>query len=236
MADTVTIRMRDGAEMGGEIAPAAGGRGTGILIVPAIYGIDAGVRETMADWAARGCTVAALDLFHRTVPGPLGREGADKDKAQKRYAEFDAEQGVADLGDAVAWLRAHPACDGKVVVFGYCFGGRYAYLAATRLGVDGAVSFHGTKIGLNLDEAKNVACPLSIHVGDKDPSIPMAEVEATQKALAGVPGVEIRVYPGCVHGFTGKGRPSYDAAADAASTAAAEAIVRSLSAREPAGA
>lgn len=228
MTETITIAMKDGAQMGAELAAPARGPATGIIIVPAIFGIDDGVRDIMSEWTGRGCVVAAVDLFHRTIPGPLGRDGGDREKAQSRYQNFDAEQGVADLGDAVSWLRDDPRCSGKVVVFGYCFGGRYAYLAATRLGVDGAVSFHGTKIGLNLDEAGKVSCPLSIHVGDSDPSVPMAEVEATRAALAGNALAQVHIYPGCVHGFTGKDRPAYDAAADAASTRAAADIIAAL--------
>jgi dienelactone hydrolase len=181
MTETVAIPMSGGAAMDVELVAPKNGPAPGILIIPAIFGIDDGVRDIMTAWAA-----------------------------------------------AVAWFRKDPRCNGKVVVFGYCFGGRYAFLAAARGLADGAVSFHGTKIGLNLDEAKNVCRPLSIHVGDKDGSIPMSEVEATRDALAGNPLAEVHVYPGCVHGFTGRGRPSFDAGADAASTAAAERLIRSI--------
>jgi carboxymethylenebutenolidase len=228
MIEQIAVSMRDGAKMGAALAPVTGGPGVGIIMIPPIFGLDDGIYDIMGDWAVRGCPVLGIDLFHRTIPGPLGREGADRDKAQKRYAEFDVEQGVADLADSVAWLRKHPGCNGRVVVFGYCFGGRYAYLSSTRGIADGALSFHGTKIGLSLDEAKNLCRPLSIHVGDKDPSIPMTEVEATRAALAGNALAEIFVYPGCVHGFTGRGRPAYDALADGASSAAAEKMIRSL--------
>ncbi len=227
MTETLSIAMRDGARMGAELA-APKAPGVGIVMIPPIFGVDDGVRAIMADWAGRGCAALFVDMFHRTIPGPLGREGEGREKAQKRYGEFDAEQGVADLADAISWLREDPRCNGKVVVFGYCFGGRYAYLSTTRGLADGAVSFHGTKIGLNLDEAKNVSVPLSIHVGDSDPSIPMDEVTATREALTGNPLAEIRVYPGVVHGFTGKGRPAYDAAADASSTSAAARIISAL--------
>jgi carboxymethylenebutenolidase len=228
MTEALAIPMSDGAAMDAELVAPKNGPAPGILIIPAIFGIDDGVREIMDNWAERGCVALAVDSFHRSIPGTMGRDEAGREKAQKRYASFDAEQGAKDFAEAVAWLRRDARCNGRVVVFGYCFGGRYAFLAAARGFADGAVSFHGTKIGLDLDEAKNVCGPLSIHVGDKDASIPMSEVEATRKALEGIPLAEVHVYPGCVHGFTGKGRPAFDAAADASSTAAAERLIRSI--------
>lgn len=228
MSNTISVATRDGGAMPAETFYPEAETAKGIVMVPAIYGLDDGAREIVADYVEAGYVVMAPDMFWRTCPGPLGREGADKDKAQERYAAFDAEQGVADLADAIGALRADPRCTGKVAVLGYCFGGRYAFLAAARLGVDGAVSFHGTKIGLNLGEAANVACPLSIHVGDADPSVPMDEVRATQAALEGVKGASVHVYPGCVHGFTGRGRPSFDAHADAGSRRAALDILAAM--------
>jgi carboxymethylenebutenolidase len=224
-----TIPTADGGAMPTDITyPAGGGAANGVIIVPAIFGLDDGTREIIDAWAARGTIVMVPDLFWRTIPGPLGREDEEREKAQARYADFDAEQGMKDLADALAALKADGRSSGKVAVFGYCFGGRYAYLAAARLDIGAAVSFHGTKIGLNLDEAAKVACPLSIHVGDADRSVPMEEVEATRAALAGNSLAEVHVYPGCAHGFTGKGRPAYDAEADAASTRAAEVLVAAM--------
>jgi carboxymethylenebutenolidase len=90
------------------------------------------------------------------------------------------------------------------------------------------VSFHGTKIGLDLDKAQSVSCPLQIHVGDVDPQIPLDEVERTRAALAGKKDVGIFIYPGAAHGFTGHGRPSYHLLADSMSRAGALALMASL--------
>jgi carboxymethylenebutenolidase len=100
---------------------------------------------------------------------------------------------------------------------GYCFGGRYAFLAAARLGVDAAAAFHGTQIGLSLADAPNVAAPLSLHFGGDDPLTPPEEIEAIRAALHHRSDAEIVVYPGAVHNFSQPGWPGYDAASAAAS-------------------
>ncbi|MCZ6741995.1 MAG: dienelactone hydrolase family protein [Alphaproteobacteria bacterium] len=228
MTEIIAIATADGGTMPAEIASPALGSGKAIIMVAPIFGIEDGTRDIMDDYAAKGSVVVTPDMFWRTSPGTLGRDDIGRAKAVERSEKFDVEQGVRDLGDAVAFVKAMPQSNGKVAVFGYCFGGRFAYLAATRLGVDAAVSFHGVAIGQHLDEADNLACPLAIHVGDQDPVVPMDEIAATKAAIGAKPGVEIRVYPGVAHGFTGKGRANYDAFADGESNRAAAALIEAM--------
>lgn len=224
----VEIAMRDGRKMPAELFAKPGAKAPAAVVIPPIFGLSDGDRDIAWDYADAGFPVLVPDMFFRTVPGPLGREGAERDKAQARYAGFDVEQGIADLADTIAALRAMPECNGKAIVLGYCFGGRYAYLAVTRGIADGGVSFHGTKIGLDLAEAGKVARPLEIHVGDADASIPLEEVERTRQALAGNRFASVHVYAGAGHGFTGKGRPSFHEAADSGSRNGALKILRAL--------
>ncbi len=228
MTETITIATADGGALPAEVSYPSGGPGVGIVMVPPIFGIEDGTRDIMDGYAAKGCVVVTPDMFWRTIPGTLGREGEAQAKARARSDNFDVEQGVRDLADAIAHVRAMDKCNGKVVVFGYCFGGRFAYLAGTRLGVEGAVSFHGVAMGQHLEEADRLSCPLSIHVGDSDPVVPMEEIEAVKAAIGAKPGVEIRVYPGVGHGFTGKGRANYNETADVESNRAALALIQSV--------
>ncbi len=232
MTENITIATADGGAMPAEVSFPTGeagkAAGKAIIIVAPIFGIEAGTRDIMDDYAAKGYLVVTPDMFWRTIPGTMGREGEDRKKADHRSQNFDVEQGVKDLGDVLAHVRAMAACSGKVAVFGYCFGGRFAYLAGTRLGADGAAAFHGVAIGQHLDEADKLSCPLTIHVGDEDPVVPMAEIEATKAAIGAKPGVEITVYPGVGHGFTGKGRANYDDNADTTSNRAALALIEAM--------
>ena len=228
MTESMTIATVDGGAMPAEVAYPAGGEGKAIIIVPPIFGIEDGTRDIMEDYAAKEYLVVTPDMFWRTIPGTMGREGAERDKAVERSENFDVEQGVKDLADAVAHVRAMDECSGKLAVFGYCFGGRFSFLAATRLGVDGAVSFHGVAIGQHLDEADHLACPFSVHVGDADPVVPLDEIEAVKSAIGAKPGVEISVYPGIGHGFSGKDRVKYDENADTESNRAALALIEAM--------
>ena len=49
-------------------------------------------------------------------------------------------------------------------------------------------------------------CPVQLHFGETDASIPLTDVEAIRAAQ---PGVEVFVYPGAGHGFGCEERGSY---------------------------
>ncbi len=178
-------------------SPDGDGQYPGILLLTAIFGVDDEMQELSDAWAADGFVVSTPDIFWRVMPGPT----ADMEKAFARYEAFDADQGMRDIEDLIADLKARPQCNGKVAVLGFCFGGRYAHLAAARLGVDAAGSYHGTRIGEHLDEVDQVKCPVSFHFGAEDPHVPMDEVEAIRAAYAGHANAEIVTHPGASHNF-----------------------------------
>ncbi len=205
-------------------APADGKPAPGILLITAIFGVDDEMKEIADAWAADGFVVSAPDIFWRVMPGPT----AEMEKAFARYEAFDPVQGMLDIEDLIADLKTRPECNGTVGILGFCFGGRYAHLAAARLGVGAAAAYHGTKIGEHLDETANVTCPVSFHFGSVDPAVPMEEVEAIRAAYADHANAEIVVHDGAAHNFAMPYKPGYDEAAAKASRAAALKCFRSM--------
>lgn len=221
----ITYTTRAKEEFTGYLSAPDGGKAApGILLITAIFGVDDEMKEIADAWAADGFVVSVPDIFWRVMPGPT----ADMEKAFARYEAFDPVQGMLDIEDLIAYLKARPECNGKVGVLGYCFGGRYAHLAAARLGVDAAAAYHGTLIGEHLDETPNVRCPVSFHFGEEDPVVPMDEVDAIKKSYASHPNAEIGVYPGASHNFAMPYKPGYDEAAAKASRAAALKCFQSM--------
>ena len=94
--------------------------------------------------------------------------------------------------------------------FGYCMGGRLAYLAAATAGVDAAVAFYGGGIHAQLDRAAAITCPVQFHYAEHDDNIPLDAVERVRAAMAGK-GAEVHIYPGAHHGFNCWARASYHA-------------------------
>lgn len=213
----ITYTTHDGEDFTGILAaPDGDGKLPGILFVTAIWGIDDAARTITQQWADDGFVVSVPDIFWRVHPGPT----ADRDIAFARYKAFDFGRGLDDIEDLIGHLRAHPRCNGKVGVLGICFGGRYAHLAASRFGADGAGGYHGTLIEQHLDETDRITCPVSFHFGEDDPVTPMEQVRAIQQAYASHGNAEIVAHAGATHNFSLPGNPAYEPNAAEASRAA----------------
>jgi len=102
----------------------------------------------------------------------------------------------------------------RVVVVGFCFGGRAAFTAATAIdGLAGIVVFYGPGIAAGphavLDRADRIDAPILVHVGSEDPTIPADQVAAIDAALAcASTPAEHCVYPGAGHAFACDARPA----------------------------
>jgi dienelactone hydrolase len=151
-----------------------------------LAGVPAGANSTIDRFTARGYAVLVASV----------------------RPDDGVEQGLAAVRSAMAELATD-----KVAVAGYGFGGRYAYLAVTRLGADAGAVFYGADIGRHLDEAALAKKALTFHFGDADERVPFEEVRAIKGALEGFATTEIYRYPGVRHGFALVGDPNYDEAA-----------------------
>jgi carboxymethylenebutenolidase len=110
---------------------------------------------------------------------------------------------VADITAAAAALPA----GARIGIVGYCWGGTVAWWGATRTTLFAASScWYGGGIAGTRTEAPH--CPVQMHFGEKDASIPLADVEAIRAAQ---PKAEIFVYEGAQHGFGCDERGSFSA-------------------------
>jgi carboxymethylenebutenolidase len=221
----VLIRSFDGGEFSAYLALPSGGRGPGVVVLQEIFGVNRDMRS-VCDWlAGRGFVAICPDLFWRIEPG-VELDQSERERAFGFLGKLDQAKAVEDAAAGLAFLRSHPACTGRVGTVGYCLGGRLAYLLAVRHKLEAAVGYYGVTIEKSLDEAKNLTCPLMLHIAGLDQYTP-ADVQA--QIQAALSDQTLHVYPNSDHAFARKGGVHYDpAAAELADLRTIEFFVRHL--------
>jgi carboxymethylenebutenolidase len=212
----IELTASDGGTFAGYLSIPARTPAPGIVLLPEVFNTNEHIRSVVDGYAAAGFVVIAPDVYWRQEAAqylPYTDEG--RAKAQALRAAMDTDQFTSDLGDVVAALKARDECTGKVGLMGFCLGGKFAYLASTRLPIAAAVSYYGVQIDEHLDESDARGCPLMLHFASDDPHVPAATVQTVHERIGAQEGVDIHVYPGTEHGFNRYGYPSFNESAAA---------------------
>ncbi len=205
MGQMIKLTTKDGATIGAyESAPSGNSRG-GLVVLQEIFGVNHHIRDVADDFAAAGYHAIAPALFDCVAPGTeLGYDSDDIQKGIAIRAKTKLEDTLADIEAAVGAA----AQAGRVGVVGYCWGGTLAYASAAHVpGLAAAVGYYGSGIVGML--AGQLLCPVLLHFGDQDKSIPLTDVEKIRRAH---PEITIHIYP-AEHGFNCTERSSYNPAA-----------------------
>ena len=210
----VTIKALDGGEFDGYLALPAVGYGPGVVVLQEIFGVNDHMRS-VADWyAAHGFVALCPDLFWRIQRGiQLTDRGDDWARAIELYQKIDETKAAEDSAAALAFLRKHAACNGRVGAVGFCMGGKLAYLLSVRFKPDCAVGYYGVGIEQALPESNGLSSPLLLHIGGRDKFCPPEAQAQIHSALDSNPLVTIYDYPEQDHAFGRNGGEHYDAAA-----------------------
>lgn len=188
--------------IGAYLAKPAGVAKGGIVVIQEIFGVNAHIRSVVDMFAEHGYRAIAPALFDHFETGvELGYDSAGIEKGRDLVSKLGFDRAIEDVASAAEAISSA----GKIGAVGYCWGGSVAYLCATRLGLP-SVSYYGARTLQFLDE-KPMA-PLMFHFGEKDRSIPSADVGKHRVAL---PDADIYTYP-AGHGFNCDQRSDYDAA------------------------
>lgn len=192
-----------------------------VVVLQEIFGVNADIRATCEELAARGFIAVAPDLFWRDAPGLDLNSWSEAEWARglALYQAYDLDRGVGDVAQVVRVARTMDGSSGRVGVIGFCLGGLMSYLVAARTPVDAAVAYYGGGIDQHLDDAEGLNTPILLHFGEDDEFISSDAQQAIHAALAGKPNVEILSYPGCSHAFARHSGTHYDAGAAAKANA-----------------
>lgn len=202
MGQFVELTAADGHRFACYRADPAGRPRAGLVVVQEIFGVNGHIRSVADGFAADGFAVAAPAVYDRVERGiELGYTEADIVRGREIREHIPYEKVLADLTAAADAVRFA----GKVGMVGYCWGASMVWMAACRGRFDAGVCYYGAQIAPIAHEKPG--CPVLLHFGEQDASIPPADIAKIRGAH---PGLEIHIYP-AGHGFNCDHRASYHA-------------------------
>jgi len=193
MGHFIELTAADGHRFQAWVAQPAGTPRGALVVVQEIFGV---MRRVADSFAAAGYAVICPALFDRTERGvELGYTAEDVTRGRTLRGKIDEHLTLLDI---LAAAGALPAGLPRGIV-GYCWGGTVSWHGAVRSSAfEAAVGWYGGGIAA-------AKCPVQLHFGEADASIPMTDVAAIKAAQ---PGIEVHVYGGG-HGFGCDERGSY---------------------------
>jgi carboxymethylenebutenolidase len=203
MGEMISLTAEDGFKLGAYRATPSGKPRGGLVVVQEIFGVNSHIKQVTDGFANDGYLALAPALFDRVERGfESGYQPSDIERGRAVRGKLQLDQVVMDVRAAVKELGKSGQ---KVGVVGYCFGGFVAWLSATRIdAVAAAVGYYGGGIADTANEQPK--CPVMLHFGETDASIPKEHYEKVMKAH---PKIPVFVYAGAGHGFSCDQRGSY---------------------------
>ena len=201
--------------------PATGASFPTILVVQEIFGIHEHIKDLCRRFAKSGYLAVAPYLYTRE--GDVSNLEGIQEIYDAVVSKVPDAQAMSDLDATVEWATQNGGDTTRLVVTGFCWGGRIVWLYAAHNGnLKAGAAWYGRLAGATtelqprnpVDVAKDLKAPVIGLYGGKDAGISLESVEQMRAAIraAHKPG-EINVYPEAQHGFNADYRPSYDAAA-----------------------
>lgn len=202
MGTKLTLTASDNHTLGAYRADPKGAPKGGMVVIQEIFGVNKNIRhicDTLAEHGYAAIAPAMFDRFERDFDS--GYSADETAHARSFLGSLNWDHMMLDVAAAKAELKNV----GPIGIIGFCMGGSVAFLAGCRIpGLAAAVSFYGGAIGKFAGEKPK--CPVQMHFGEKDESIPMSVVEDIKKKQ---PQAETYVYPGAPHAFANDDRPSF---------------------------
>lgn len=177
-------------------------KATAVVVIHEIFGLTDWVRGVTDQLAEAGYIAIAPDLLSGMAPGGGGTaELGSGDAVRKAIQSLPPDQITADLSAVVDYVAALPACNGKVTVAGFCWGGSQSFRFATNnKKIKAAFPFYGSGPDNEADIAR-IACPVYGFYGGNDARVNSTIPKSTELMKKAGKTYEPATYDGAGHGF-----------------------------------
>jgi carboxymethylenebutenolidase len=182
-------------------------KATAVIVIHEIFGLTDWARTVADQLAEAGYVAIAPDLLSGVGPGGGGTaELGGNDAAVKAIRDLPPDQITADLNAAAEYVKNLPACNGKIVVAGFCWGGGEAFRYATNnKDLKAALVFYGTPPSKEEDLSR-INCPVYGFYGGSDARVTATVPKAIDMMKKAGKTYAPVTYPDAGHGFMRAGQ------------------------------
>jgi carboxymethylenebutenolidase len=176
-------------------------KATAVIVIHEIFGMSDWVRSVTDQLAEAGYIAIAPDLLSGVGPNGGGTDSMDSKAIGKAISALPPEQITADLNAIAAYVAKLPACNGKVAVMGFCWGGSQTFRFATNnQDIKLSMAFYGTAPTAE-DDLARISAPVLGFYGGNDARVD-ATIPPTTEAMKKLGKTyEPVIYDGAGHGF-----------------------------------
>jgi carboxymethylenebutenolidase len=177
-------------------------KATAVVVIHEIFGLTDWVRGVTDQLAEAGYIAIAPDLLSGAAAGGGGTvELGGNDAVRTAIRSLPDDQITADLNAVVAYLTNLPACNGKVAVGGFCWGGSQTFRFATaNKQIQAAFAFYGS--GPEAPEAiARIECPVYGFYAENDARVNASIPQSTDLMKQAGKTYQPVIYEGAGHGF-----------------------------------
>lgn len=201
-----------------------------VVVIHEIFGMTDWVESVADEFAAAGFLAVAPDLLSGAAPNGGGTRDLQADQIRQVIGKLPPDQVTADLNAVADYARGLPACNGKVCVVGFSWGGGQAFRFATnRKDLAAAFVFYGP--GPDPAAIPNIQAPVYGFYAGNDERI-NAGIPATQEQMKAAGKLfEPVIYEGSAHGFMRAGAQPDATEANAKARAASWARLKEIRAK-----
>lgn len=155
---------------------------------------------------------AALAGFISIAPDaltPLGGYPGNDDEGRAMQSKRDRMEMLEDFIAAFDYLKAHEACNRKVGIVGFCFGGWIANMMAVRLpDLAASVPYYGGQP--STEDVPSIHAPLLLHYAELDTRVNEGWTAYEAALKANDKAYTAHFYPKVNHGFHNDSTPRFD--------------------------
>jgi carboxymethylenebutenolidase len=207
-----------------------------MVVIHEIFGMTDWVEKVTDEFAEAGYLAIAPDLLSGMAPNggrtkdfPAAGEGRNPMAGPVGQAirKLPSDQIMADLDAVADYCKKLPACNGKVCVVGFSWGGGHAFqFAAHRQDLSAAFVFYGT--GPSQEAIASIQAPVYGFYGGADTRVGASVPQTQEQMKAAGKFFETVTYEGAAHGFMRSGEQPDAKEADSKARAAAWVKLREL--------